>query len=83
MNNDEVFMMLDGNGVEREARILNKIEVDGQDYLIYALSISSSEDSVYVAKIVKNGDDEEIVGITDSEERERVNSIVIDLINNL
>ena len=83
MNNDEVFMMLDENGVEREARILNKIEVDGQDYLIYALSISSSEDSVYVAKIVKNGDDEEIVGITDSEERERVNSIVIDLINNL
>ncbi len=83
MNNDEVFMMLDENGVEREARILNKIEVDGQDYLIYALSISSSEDSVYVAKIVKNGEDEEIVSITDSEERERVNSIVIDLINNL
>ncbi len=80
---DERFMMFDEDGIEREARILNKIEIDGQDYLIYTLSISSSEDSVYVAKIVKNGDDEEIVSITDSEERERVNSIVIDLINNL
>lgn len=83
MNNDEVFMMFDENGVEREARILNKIEIDGQDYLIYALSMSSSEDTIYVGKIIKNGDDEEIVSITDSEEREKVNSVVIDLINNL
>ena len=45
--------------------------------------MSSSEDTIYVGKIIKNGDDEEIVSITDSEEREKVNSVVSDLINNL
>ena len=83
MGNEEVFMMQDENGVEREARILNKIEIENQEYLIYALSMNEEEDAIYVSKIVKNGDSEDIVSITDDEEREMVNSVVMEIINNL
>ncbi len=83
MGNEEVFMMQDENGVEREARILNKIEIENQEYLIYALAMNEEEDAIYVSKIVKNGDSEDIVSITDDVEREMVNSVVMEIINNL
>ena len=83
MNNDEVFMMLDENGVEREGFLINKLEIEGQEYVAYALSMNNDEDSIYVSKIIKNGDNEDIVSITDEEERIKVYSIVNDMINNL
>ena len=80
---DEKFVMFDEDGIEREARILNKLEINNQEYLIYALSINDDEDSIYVSKLVKNGDEEEIVNIEDDKEREMVNSVVKEYINNL
>ena len=80
---DEKFVMFDEDGIERDARILNKLEINNQEYLIYALSINDDEDSIYVSKIVKNGDEEEIVNIEDDKEREMVNSVVKEYINNL
>lgn len=80
---DEKFVMFDEDGIEREARILNKLEINNQEYLIYALSINDDEDSIYVSKIVKKGDEEEIVNIEDDKEREMVNSVVKEYINNL
>ena len=83
MDKEELFTMQDENGVEREAFIINKLEIDGQDYIVYALSMDNDEDAVYVSKLVKNGDDEDIVSITDEEERIKVNSVVSDMINSL
>ena len=81
--NEEVFMMFDEDGKEREARILNKLNINNQEYLVYALSISDDEDGIYASKIIKNGDEEEIVNIDDVNEREMVNSYIMEIINSL
>lgn len=81
--NEDVFMMFDEDGNEREARILNKLNINNQEYLVYSLSISDDEDSIYASKIVKNGDEEEIVNIDDDNEREMVNSYIMEIINSL
>ena len=60
---EDVFMMYDEDGNAREARILNKLVIDNQEYLVYALSINDSEDGLYASKIVKNGEEEEIINI--------------------
>ena len=67
--NDDVFMMVDEKGIKRETRILNKLNINDQEYLVYAISISNDEDNIYASKIVKNGDEEEIVNIDDDKER--------------
>ena len=81
--NDDVFMMVDEKGIKRETRILNKLNINDQEYLVYAISISNDEDNIYASKIVKNGDEEEIVNIDDDKEREMVNSYIMEIINSL
>ena len=81
--NGDAFMMFDEDGKAREARILNKLSINNQEYLVYALSISDDEDDIYASKIVKNGDEEEIVNIEDDSEREMVNSYIMEIINSL
>lgn len=83
MDKEEIFIAQDENGVEREGFLINKLEIEGQEYVVYALSMNNDEDSIYVSKIIKNGDNEDIVSITDEEERIKVYSIVNDMINNL
>ena len=84
MEEQEIFEMQDENGVMREARIIDKIEINGQDYLIYALSINEEEDSIYVSKLIKNvNGEEEIVNIQDDNERDVVINTVREVINSL
>ena len=84
MEEQEIFEMRDENGVMREARIIDKIDINGQDYLIYALSINEEEDSIYVSKVIKNvNGKEEIVNIQDDNERDIVINTVREVINSL
>ena len=84
MEEQDIFEMQDENGVMREARIIDKIEINGQDYLIYALSINEEEDGIYVSKVINNvNGEEEIVNIQDDNERDIVINTVREVINNL
>ena len=84
MEEQDIFEMQDENGIMREARIIDKIEINGQDYLIYALSINEEEDSIYVSKVIKNvNGEEEIVNIQDDNERDIVINTVREVINSL
>ena len=84
MEEQDIFEMQDENGIMREARIIDKIEINGQDYLIYALSINEEEDSIYVSKLIKNvNGEEEIVNIQDDNERDVVINTVREVINSL
>ena len=73
MENQETFTMIDENGKEQIARILNIVEINHQEYLIYAISKNDEEENVYVEKIIKdqNGN-ENVVSIENEEERNLV-----------
>lgn len=77
--NNEIFSMFDEDGIERVAKIITEVEVDGQDYIVYALEVENEQDKIYVSKMVG----EEIVDIVDPNERQIVNKSVIDLLNDM
>ena len=84
MDNDEKVMVLDENGNEVEARIINIVEIDEQEYLLYAIDKNEEEESLYVNKIIKNENGEEdLAQITDEEEKKNVFEILREAIESL
>ena len=71
-----------GNNIE--GQVLNIIEIDEIEYLLYSVSTSPEEDSLNVKKIIKdeNGEDD-LVDITNEEEKEKVFSIIKEYINSI
>ena len=84
MENQDTVILLDENGNEVQARIINIVEIDGQEYLLYSTEANDEEENLYVNKIVKdeNGD-EEFVAIEDEEERNYIFDTIKEMINNI
>ena len=84
MENQDTVILLDENGNEVQARIINIVEIDGQEYLLYSTEANDEEENLYVNKIVKdeNGD-EEFVAIEDEEERNYIFDTLKEMINSI
>ena len=74
----------DEYGNNLKGQVLNIIEIDEIEYLLYSVSTSPEEDSLYVKKIIKdeNGEDD-LVDITNEKEKEKVFSIIKEYINSI
>lgn len=80
---DENFVMLDESGRERNARILNVMEIDGSEYLVYSLMVDEENESVYVKKIIRDAmGEEQLYSIDNEVEREKVFSVVREQLEN-
>ncbi len=80
---DENFVMLDESGKERNARILNVMEIDGSEYLVYSLMVDEENESVYVKKIIRDAmGEEQLYSIDNEDEREKVFSVVREQLEN-
>ena len=76
---EDTFVMYDENGNEKEAIILNEIEVDNNKYVVYGILEDDENYNIFVSKLVKDENDEpQIISITDPQEKEKVNALVID-----
>ena len=77
------FTVTDDDGTKKQAHIVGEFEVDGQNYLTYA--IDETEDTVgFYAKRVTydaNGEVKKIETITDSNEKEKVFNAIRNYIN--
>lgn len=70
MDNNDKVTVLDEAGNEVEATIINIIEINNQEYLLYSIDVDDEDANLYVNKIIKNGNGEEdIVPIEDDMER--------------
>lgn len=84
MEEQEMFTMIDEEGNEREARILNVVEINNQEYVVYAISQNEEEEAIFVAKLVKDMiGNEDIVPIDNEEEKRIVFDAVREIIDNL
>lgn len=70
MDNNDKVTVLDEAGNEVEATIINIIEINNQEYLLYSIDVNDEDANLYVNKIIKdeNGK-EDIVPIDDDMER--------------
>lgn len=83
MEENEIFKMIDENGVERDAKIITIIEVNNKEYVIYAVEKDTDNDNIFVSRLEKDGDGNDTVSeITDDTERNEVFEIVKNIINN-
>lgn len=80
----EAIKLRDELGNIIEGKILSIIEIDNIEYLLYSVSANEEEDAIYVKKIIKdkNGEDD-LVDITNGEEKEKVFDIVREYINSI
>lgn len=84
MNNEETFTMLDEYGNEREAKILNIVEINNQEYVVYSISKNDEEDSIFASKLVKNQNgEEEVIPIQNEEEKRIVFDVIREIIDEL
>ena len=78
MENDDKVILLDENGKEFEATIINIVEIDGNEYLLYSVDANEEDANLFVNKIIRDEKGEEdIVPIDNDEER----NMVFDSIN--
>jgi len=84
MDNKEKITLLDENNNEVEANILNIVEIDNQEYLLYSIDKNNEEENIYALKIIKNATGEEdLIPITDNEEKKQVSDIINEIINDI
>lgn len=77
MDNEEKLMVIDEFGNEVEAKLLNIIEVDGNEYLLYYTNASEDEKNIYAMKIVKNSvGEEDLEVITDEREKQMIKEVI-------
>lgn len=81
---EETFTMLDEFGNEKEATILNVVEINNQEYVVYSISKNEEEESIFASKIIKDASgNEDVIPITDEEEKRIVFDAIRDIINDL
>ena len=84
MEEQEIFIMLDEEGNEREAQILNIVEINNQEYVVYSLSQNEEEDAIFASKLIKDElGNEDIIPIEDEEEKRIVFETIRKIIDEL
>lgn len=84
MDMESNIKLRDEFGNQVEGKILNIIEIDDIEYLLYSVSTNDDEDAIYVKKIMKNADGEDdLVDISDLNEKNKVFDIVREYINSV
>lgn len=83
MENNNIKLR-DEFGNQVEGKILNIIEIDDIEYLLYSVRVNDDEDAIYAKKIIKNATGEDdLVDISDLNEKNKVFDIVREYINSV
>ena len=84
MDQDRKVVLYDEMGKEVEATIINVVEINGNNYLLYSVAADEDEENVYVNKVVKDANgDEEFIAIENDEEKNYVYQVLRDMIENM
>lgn len=83
MENNNIKLR-DEFGNQVEGKILNIIEIDDIEYLLYSVRANDDEDAIYAKKIIKNATGEDdLIDISDLNEKNKVFDIVREYINSV
>lgn len=77
------FSIIDDKGEERDAFIVGEYEIEGNNYIVYAIAETEDASGLYIKKIIYNeaGEEEAVVSITDPKERDIVFAAMKEYIN--
>ena len=73
--------VVDEHGIDRDARIICKFTVDGNDYVLYSIERDGDNDNLFVSRLMKNNDGtSSMVNIDDSAEKAKIGEVVKELV---
>ncbi len=77
----KIIKIVDEHNIDRTGYKVCAIDVDGSDYVIYAIERDGENDNVFVSKIIKNiNGTSSMINIDDSYEKEKLSLVVKELI---
>ena len=77
MEKENKIKVINDEGKEVEVELLNVVEVDGKEFIIYTASNNDEYDDYYAMKIVTNENGkEDLAVVTDEQERELISEII-------
>lgn len=83
MEEKETFTMIDENGNEKEAEIITIIEIDNEEYVIYAVNKNEESDNIFASRIIKDENGNDVIkSIENQEEKNKVFEIIKELLSN-
>ena len=72
---------IDEHGIDRDAKVICGLNVGSDNYVLYAIERDGENDNLFVSKVIKNLDGtSNMINIEDSMEKNKVNSIVKELV---
>lgn len=84
MDENEKIIVMDENNNQIEANVINVLEIDGENYVLFSVDADDENANLYVNKIITdtNGEDS-FISIEDDREREHIFSVVNEIISRL
>ena len=74
--------VIDEHNIDRNAKVICKFTIDGNDYVLYSIERDEENDNLFVSKLVKNNDGtSSMVNIDDNSEKQRINEVVKELVS--
>lgn len=81
---DNTINLRDEFGNNVDGKILNIMEIDGIEYVVYAVSANEEEDAIYAKRVIKYANGEsDLVDIVDENEKNEVFDIIREYINSI
>ena len=81
---DNTINLRDEIGNNVDGKILNIMEIDGIEYVVYAVSANEEEDAIYAKRVIKYANGEsDLVDIVDENEKNKVFDIIREYINSI
>ncbi len=81
---DNTINLRDEFGNNVDGKILNIMEIDGIEYVVYAVSANEEEDAIYAKRVIKYANGEsDLVDIVDENEKNKVFDIIREYINSI
>lgn len=74
--------VIDEHNIDRNAKVICKFTIDGNDYVLYSIERDEENDNLFVSKLIKNNDGtSSMVNIDDNSEKQRINEVVKELVS--
>ena len=81
---DNTINLRDEFGNNVDGKIINIMEIDGIEYVVYAVSANEEEDAIYAKRVIKYANGEsDLVDIVDENEKNKVFDIIREYINSI
>ena len=78
--NNKTIKLVDEHNINREAKVIAMIELEGTEYVIYSIDRDEENANIFVSKLVKEGNYLLLDEIQSTDVKEKIDNVVKEMI---